>query len=608
MAELSGFEVLALVREISSALRGTYVNNIYSVGGSQLIRFRKPESDDVWLVVSPKKGVWVSQQVEERAETTEFTSKLRGELERAKFSGASQADLDRVFELEFEAKERRRLIVELMPPGNVIVTDGEGRVLLAQDEVRSQSRRMVRGSMYNAPTQSRQSPGEVGSADVLKMLQEEKTVGTAIGRHVALPRKYVAECLNRLGVTDDTQSSNLAGREEEVVRVLSEMVAEARDSPKPCLCETPKGEDVFVVPPHGFKLIQYAKSTSELCDRLFLQEALEGAPIQSPEGGKRKELEATIAKLRSESESLLAEASKVRSAAGAARAAPLQEGLSLLRTFGVRLNKEPTTSASVASALFDQAKRLELKSDAALGSARRLEKRLSKVAVKSVTRTKTLSRRKQEWYEKFRWFYTSGGKLAVGGRDAQTNSALIARRMDANDTVYHADLFGSPFFILKGGKEQSEEEIRQLAQGTVAFSSAWKTGLGSADAYWVSPDQISKAAPSGEYLARGSFAIRGKKNFVTKNIVEVAVGLNTDGRVLVGPESAIAIQSARYLVLRPQREKGSDTAKRVLKDLVSSPEGSLKPPALDEVLRMLPTGGGKVVRRGGSVSRAPRPA
>ena len=33
-------------------------------------------------------------------------------------------------------------------------------------------------------------------------------------------------------------------------------------------------------------------------------------------------------------------------------------------------------------------------------------------------------------------------------------------------------------------------------------------------AYWVTPDQVSKTAPSGEYLTVGSFMIRGKKNFL----------------------------------------------------------------------------------------------
>jgi len=261
----------------------------------------------------------------------------------------------------------------------------------------------------------------------------------------------------------------------------------------------------------------------------------------------------------------------------------------------LKLAREPSSSSSVASALFDHAKNLESKSAVAMQSAGKLERKVPKAEPRRPPRTKALPTRRHEWYEKFRWFFTSGRKLAVGGRDAQTNSTLINHHLEDHDTVYHADLFGSPFFILKGGSQQSEGEAREVAQATVAFSSAWKTGLGSADAYWVRPEQVKSAAPSGEYLQRGSFAVRGKKNFVTKNLVELAVGVEPGGRIVAGPEEAIRGRASRYLVLRPQREKSSDTAKRVRRELVGSDEGSA--PGLDEVLRALPSGGGKIIRR-----------
>lgn len=33
-------------------------------------------------------------------------------------------------------------------------------------------------------------------------------------------------------------------------------------------------------------------------------------------------------------------------------------------------------------------------------------------------------------------------------------------------------------------------------------------------AWWVYANQVSKTAPTGEYLTSGSFMIRGKKNFL----------------------------------------------------------------------------------------------
>jgi predicted ribosome quality control (RQC) complex YloA/Tae2 family protein len=599
MAELSGFEVLVLVREIDSALRGTYVNNIYSIGESQLIRFRKPAGEDVWLVVSPRRGVWVSGNVSERAETTEFTTRLRAELERAKFSGASQADLDRVFEVVFQKENGRKLIVELMPPGNIIVTDATGKVLLALREVHSAARRIIRGIGYQPPPQRRRSPLDVQAEDVREMVRAETTVGKAIGKHVAMPRKYVAEALQRLSLSEETPSQALEGREAEVVDALRGIVREARESPSPYICETPTGDDIFVIPPRGLKVKEEGRSVSELCDKMLLQDMVTEGATPAPDEGKRRELEITISKLKSDEEKYRAEASKLRLAAKSAAAEPVGEALRILRDSGVRSIRELGSSASVASSLFDHAKELEGKADEASRAAIKLTRKVPQATTKAGRRTKPLSKRKQAWYEKFRWFLTSEGRMAVGGRDAQTNSVLINRHMEENDVVYHADLFGSPFFVLKGGREQEEPEVRQVAQATVAFSSAWKTGLGSADAYWVTPDQVSTAAPSGEYLPRGSFAIKGKKNFVTKNIVELAVGLDGAGRVVAGPEDAIKKQCPRYVVLKPHREKGSDTAKRVLKDLHTMYGSTSLPITVDDVLRALPAGGGKVVRRVG---------
>ncbi|MGD0396665.1 MAG: NFACT family protein [Nitrososphaerales archaeon] len=610
MTELAGFEVLALVKEIDSTLRGTYVNNIYTLGDAQLLRLRKPGGEDVWLVASPSLGVWISERVSERAETTGFTSRLRGELERARFAVASQADLDRVFELTFgEGESTKRLIVELMPPGNIILADGNGKILLLKDEVRSASRRLVRGGVYSAPAQRRLSPSMVRPKDVLEMMRVEKTVGRAIGKHVSLPRKYVAEALARLSLDEDAASSQLEGREAEVAGVLREMLEEAQERPHPCVCETKDGDEIFVISPRRLKVKKESQTVSSLCDEILLQELIDGvAPTEKREDREHRELEATISNLRSEEVSLLRKASRLRSlAADAVRAASAAEAKRLVLSGGLKPRVDPASPAAAASLLYDGAKEAEDRVADVRETVARLSKRIPRVKVEGRHATKRLVRRKQEWYEKFRWFFTSEGRLALGGRDAHSNTLLVRRHLQDDDVVYHADLFGSPFFVLKGGKAQKETEVGEMAQATVAFSSAWKTGLGSADAYWVNSDQVSVSAPSGEFLPRGSFLIKGKKNFVLRNLVELAIGLDLGGKVVSGPENAIRTVAGSYVVVRPHREKSSDTAKRVLRDLEDPADEARARISVDEVLRMLPAGGGKVLRKHSSSTRSAEP-
>jgi predicted ribosome quality control (RQC) complex YloA/Tae2 family protein len=610
VTELAGFEVLALIKEIGSTLRGTYVNNIYTLGDAQLLRFRKPGGEDVWLVASPSLGVWISERVSERAETTDFTSRLRGELERARFAGASQVDLDRVFELDFgEGESTKRLIVELMPPGNIILVDGNGTILLLKNEVKSTSRRLVRGMAYSAPAQRRLSPSAVGPKDVLEMAKAEKTVGKAIGKHVSLPRKYVTEALTRLSLDAEAASSQLEGREAEVTGVLREMLEEAQERPHPCVCETEDGDEIFVVPPKRLKVKRESQTVSSLCDDILLQEVIEGAaPTDRREDRERRELEATISNLKSEETSLLREASRLRSlAAEAARAASAADANKIVLNGGLKPRVDPASPAAAASLLYDGAKKAEDRVVDIRETVARLSRRIPIVNAEGRHATKRLARRKQEWYEKFRWFFTSRGRLALGGRDAHSNATLVRRHLQEGDVVYHADLFGSPFFVLKGGKEQTETEVGEMAQATVAFSSAWKTGLGSADAYWVNSDQVSASAPSGEFLPKGSFLIKGKKNSVQHNLVELAVGLDREGRVVSGPESAIKTVAVSYVIIRPQREKSSDTAKRILRDLGGPKDEAKARVSVDEVLRMLPAGGGKVLRKHSSPTGSAEP-
>lgn len=55
-------------------------------------------------------------------------------------------------------------------------------------------------------------------------------------------------------------------------------------------------------------------------------------------------------------------------------------------------------------------------------------------------------------------------------------------------------------------------------------SIAWEAKV-VVGAWWVNADQVSKTAPTGEYLTTGSFMIRGKKNFLPPCQLSLALGL-----------------------------------------------------------------------------------
>ena len=627
---LSGLEFRVLSVEIAKALAGAYVSNIYSIGESQLLRVRRPataggETAETSLVVSPKLGAWITESPA-RVETTEFTTGLRSQLLRAKLTGVSQVDLDRVLVLQFEGKgdERLKLVLELMPPGNIILIGPDEKILLSLRDVRTETRKVSKGHPYVPPAQTRASLETLTRDDLVKALGKEKTLGRALGRGLSIPRRYVDEILARLSRGQEDQTDLSDEQVDKIMAIVKDMLDSIQTNPSPSLVRAGDGSlEVLVVRPMSRQVVESSPALSPLLDKLLFSDLLTteeenvAKVDRADAGGEAKvdaherrilEYKATIEGLESKKTGLATLSTELRALAAKARAAPdAEQALEVAKaTKAVPKDLLSTLDgltekglASLSSAIFDRAKSTEKEIKDIDVAVKGLQAKLKREGGKSESaRVKAipLSKAKKEWYEKFRWFFTTEGKLAIGGRDAQSNSTLVRRHMQEGDTVYHADLFGSPFFILKGGREQRDEEVKQVAKATVTFSSAWKTGLGAADAYWVSPDQVSAAGPSGEYLAHGSFAIKGKKNFVTKNPVEVSVGIDEGGRVVSGPEESVMRVAKAHVAVVPSREKPSDTAKKILHELgpYATPQVSI---GVDDVLRMLPAGGGKIVRR-----------
>ncbi|MGI0067707.1 MAG: ribosome rescue protein RqcH, partial [Thermoplasmata archaeon] len=89
-------------------------------------------------------------------------------------------------------------------------------------------------------------------------------------------------------------------------------------------------------------------------------------------------------------------------------------------------------------------------------------------------------------------------------------------------------------------------------------SKAWRAGLASAPAFWVTFEQVSKTPATGEFVARGSWVVHGTKHFLRDLPLELALGvIRYEGAELwsVAPESAVrALGEVRFL-LAPGEER-----------------------------------------------------
>lgn len=135
--------------------------------------------------------------------------------------------------------------------------------------------------------------------------------------------------------------------------------------------------------------------------------------------------------------------------------------------------------------------------------------------------------RKVHWFEKFNWFVSSENYLVISGRDAQQNEMIVKRYMSKSDIYIHADLHGASSTVIKNHKPENPVPpltVNQAGCFTVCHSQAWDSKIVTS-AWWVYPHQVSKTAPTGEYLTVGSFMIRGKKNFLPPAPLIMGFGL-----------------------------------------------------------------------------------
>lgn len=202
---------------------------------------------------------------------------------------------------------------------------------------------------------------------------------------------------------------------------------------------------------------------------------------------------------------------------------------------------------------------------------------------------KVKAARKKEWYEKFHYFFSSEGFLCIGGKDATSNEIIIKKHLEKEDLVFHTDMAGSPFFIVKDGQKSGEITREETALAVAVYSKAWKLGHGTADVFYVKPEQVSKEARSGENLAKGSFMIYGKTTYIRPNLVYY-VGLVGE-EVIGGALSVVSGKTKNYVKLIPGREKKSKLAKKI--------KSLLKGGDLDDIIKFVPSGGGdlKVKRK-----------
>ncbi|MCC7552086.1 DUF814 domain-containing protein [Candidatus Micrarchaeota archaeon] len=245
---------------------------------------------------------------------------------------------------------------------------------------------------------------------------------------------------------------------------------------------------------------------------------------------------------------------------------------------------------NVKKSLNDNASDYYSKSKFARKKIERLEKEIEKTKEllkkeesKPKPKKKTRIKREKEWFERFRWFLTSKGKLVIAGRDAKQNDVLYSQYLEDNDLFFHADIQGAPATILKDGINATEEEKEETAIFAASYSSAWKTGYTTVDVYALRKEQVGKHSQGGS-VGKGAFTLTGEREWFKNTILGLTLFTEKNKKnieiVKVLPGENKSAGKKRVIIKPGNKEKG-EIAKIIAKKLDAE---------IDEILQILPQG------------------
>lgn len=220
----------------------------------------------------------------------------------------------------------------------------------------------------------------------------------------------------------------------------------------------------------------------------------------------------------------------------------------------------------------------------------------------SQTTPERKERKERKWFDAFRSFFSSDGLLVVGGRDADSNENLIKRHVEKDDIIFHADVQGAPFFVIKNpeGKDVPETTLAETAAAAASYSKAWQANWGSCDVYYVAPEQVTKSAKAGEYVAKGAFMIYGTKNWYKGTALMIAIGYDAEEGVFWGPVSAVEKKTPKFIKIIPGDRKSKELAEEIKKSLLRAAgkeeSEKIKNIKLDDIQKLVPAGRGRLAK------------
>jgi predicted ribosome quality control (RQC) complex YloA/Tae2 family protein len=630
----SSFDVMASVKELR-ALVGGHIDKIYHPTLDHLIlAVRLPGEEKTFVHFWVGRWLYVSRKGQQTpGEPSDFAMMLRKRLTNATVAGVAQQGFDRIAVLTLEKEERFQLVLEMFGDGNVIlVKDGTIVQPLTSHTWKHRDVRARKEFMFPPPVPV---PSELTAEGLLKILQSSDTdIVRTVATRLNTGGRYSEEICARAGLDKRKKAKDATEADARLILgVIREFTEQIESSGRGYIVlKDSVVEDVVPVKMRIYEGLTteefetYSSAVESYVGRIPRTEKEKPREtVLELERLKRKlaQQEAAAQKLQDDAREaqimgdfLFANYGEVAKALSLAKDRVLDsEALddvpgfvsydarnSLLRlnirSVEVQLDIKGSVESN-AQRYYEEAKRARKKLEGvlvALGDARRdIEDQMKEIVRPEHGAKSKHEPTKRFWFERFRWFISSEGAIVLGGKDAKSNDLLVKKHLGAGDRYAHADIHGAPSVVVKMMDGVTDQTLHEACEFAVAVSRAWNAKIGAAAGYWVLPEQVSKTPQSGEYLAKGAFVIRGKRNYTDKLEIKLGIGeIEFEGarKIMCAPERAVRVRSKRFVIIRPGEMDKNDFAKKLA--------GIFEVP-IEEIQSILPPGNVDIVEQVGLV-------
>ncbi len=651
MKAMSNVDIFTISDELNNLLTGARVDKSFQPTKDIVVmRFHVAGTGRVDLVMQCGSRIHTSKYpLENPTNPPTFPMLLRKRVKGAHVVSVSQHNFDRVVEIKVKKDKYYTIVVELFDKGNIILLDEDNNIILPLKRKHWSTRDISSKKEYVFPEDRGINPINVSEEEFKEIFIEKDSDVVRTLAVNGFGSLYAEEIIERANENTEIDKNTLnKDLTQEQFSALYNSLKELFDilkneEYKPQIVKDGRKEDVLpldLVKYDGFEK-KYYENFNEACDEFYskkvntdiknVKEKIWNKKVNKFEKRLRLQEETldnfnkTIETSQHKGELIYSNYTTIENLINVVNSAiskdysfkeigkilkkAKEDGMSEAEIFesidkmGVLTLKIEDTSIIIdpklsipenAENYYEKSKKAKKKTKGALIAIENTKKQLEKikakkeVAMENISIPKKREKKNLKWYEKLRWFITSDNTLVIGGRDAGTNEAVVKKYLDNNDIYLHADIHGASSTAIKlEGKSLNDTILKESGEFAASFSSAWSKGFTTQDVFWVHPDQVSKTPEAGEFLAKGSFVIRGNRNYIRSARVKIAIGIvDYEGkRIMAGPVESLEAHCDNYVVLKPGYTKKEAIAKKILHKI--NEEDLL---TLDDIIRVLPSG------------------